>query len=112
MRMMRAWEVVKDYGERGICVFEGHEGAEIARGEIPRWGAEGEEMLGLVHACVCDQAEKGRGYPVSLAEAHERAVVRGADREAFYRFLRDTLVKNDIRTGVSTKSLKKRHTGI
>ena len=107
-----ASQILKAYGDHCIYFFYVHVGAEIARVEIPGWVAEDEEMLGLVHACVCDQAEKGQGYPVSLAEAHERAVVRGADREAFYRFLRDTLVKNDIRTGVSTKSLKKRHTGI
>jgi hypothetical protein len=74
--------------------------------------AEDEEMLALVHTCVCDQAEKGQGYPVALSEAHERAVVRGADRETFYRFLRDTFVKNDIRANISTKSFKKRHAGI
>ena len=49
---------------------------------------------------------------MALSEAHERAVVRGADRDTFYRFLRDTFVKNDIRTSVSTKSFKKRYAGI
>ena len=95
-----------------IHFFYLHVGAEIGRVEIPQWVAEDEELLDMVHACVYDQAEKGQGYPVTLSEAHERAVVRGADREAFYRVLRDMYVKNDIKTQVSTKSFKKRHASI
>jgi len=105
-------KILEEYGEHHIHFFYVHVGAEIGRVEVPQWVAEDGELLDLVHACVCDQSEKGRGYPVVLAEAHERAVVRGADREAFYRFLRDTFVKNDIRTRVSTKSMKKRHAGV
>lgn len=105
-------KILEEYGPHWIYFFYVHVGAEIGRVEIPQWVAEDEEMLALVHACICDQAEKGQGYPVALSEAHERAVVRGADREAFYRFLRDTFVKNDIRANVSTKSFKKRHAGI
>ena len=105
-------KILEEYGDHWVHFFYVHVGPEIARVELPQWVAEDQELLDLVHACVCDQAEKGQGYPVSLAEAHERAVVRGADREAFYRFLHDTFVKNDIRVGVSSKSLKKRHPGI
>lgn len=105
-------KILEEYGRHWIHFFYVHVGQEIGRVEIPQWVVEDEEMLGLVHACICDQAEKGQGYPVALSEAHERAVVRGADREAFYRFLRDTFVKNDIRANISTKSFKKRHAGI
>ncbi|MFT5090062.1 MAG: hypothetical protein ACI906_004668 [Candidatus Latescibacterota bacterium] len=105
-------KILEEYGPHWIYFFYVHVGPEIGRVEIPQWVAEDEEMLALVHTCVCDQAEKGQGYPVALSEAHERAVVRGADRETFYRFLRDTFVKNDIRANISTKSFKKRHAGI
>jgi hypothetical protein len=105
-------KILESYGPHYIYFFYVHVGAEIARVELPEWVAEDEELLNLVHTCVCDQAEKGQGYPVTLAEAHERAVVRGADREAFYRFLSDTFVKNDIKVGISSKSLKKRHASI
>jgi hypothetical protein len=105
-------KILDEYGGHRVHYFYLHVGAEISRVEVPQWVAEDRELLDLVHACVCDQAEKGQGYPVSLAEAHERAVVRGADREAFYRFLRDTFVRNDLRTRISTKSMKKRHAGI
>ncbi len=105
-------KILEEYGEHWIYFFYVHVGAEIGRVEIPQWVAADQELLELVHTCICDQAEKGQGYPVALSEAHERAVVRGADRETFYRFLRDTYVKNDIRASISTKSFKKRHVGI
>ncbi len=107
-----ASKILAEYGPHHIYYFYLHVGAEIGRVEVPEWVAADRELLDLVHACLCDQAEKGEGYPVALAEAHERAVVRNADREAFYRFLRDTFVKNDLQTRLSTKSFKKRYTGI
>ena len=107
-----ASKILAEYGPHYIYYFYLHVGTEIGRVEVPEWVAADRELLGLVHACLYDQAEKGQGYPVALAEAHERAVVRSADREAFYRFLRDTFVKNDLQTRLSTKSFKKRYTGI
>jgi len=87
-------------------------GREIARIETPQWVVEDAELLDRVHATAVDQSEKGRGYPVVLSESHERAVVRGAEREIFYRFLKDTFVKNDLPAEISLKSLKKMVTGI
>ena len=105
-------KILDEYGPHRIYYFYLHVGVEIGRVEVPEWVAADSDLLDMVHSCLCDQAEKGQGYPVALSEAHERAVVRGADREAFYRFLRDTFVKNDIQTSVSTKSFKKRYAGI
>jgi len=101
-----------EYGDHGICFFYVHVGEEIARVEVPRWVAENVDLLTLVHSCVCDQAAKGRGYPVCLAEAHERAVVGGADRELFYLDLRDELVRGDLRARVSPKNEQKRHSRV
>ena len=105
-------KILEAYGRHWIHFFYVHVGQEIGRVEVPEWVVKDQDMLELVHACICDQAEKGQGYPVALSEAHERAVVRSADRESFYRFLRDTYVRNDVRARISTKSLKKRHVGI
>ena len=105
-------KILNEYGSHRVYYFYLHVGAEIGRVEIPEWVATDPELLELVHACMCDQADKGQGYPVALAEAHERAVVRGADRDTFYRFLRDTFVNNDIQTSISTKSFTKRYVGI
>jgi hypothetical protein len=76
-----------------IAFFYLNVGAEIVRIEIPAWVAESPEMVDLVHAVCLDQARKGRGYPVALAEAHECAIVRGADRAAFLNLLNRHLVK-------------------
>jgi len=100
--------ILNEYGAHRIRFFYVHVGYEIARVEVPAWVAEDEALLGLVHACVVDQAEKGDGYPIALAEAHERAVVRGADRELFYKLLEDTFVMHDIKAQVSRKSFRKR----
>lgn len=99
--------ILNDYGPHRICFFYLHTGSEIARVEVPQWVADDPELLDLTHASVVDQAEKGKGYPVVLSEAHEKAIVRGADRDLFYKFLRDTFVQNDIRAEISLKSLKK-----
>ena len=39
------------------------------------------------HALCFDQSCKGDGYPVALAEAHEQAIVRGAERAAFFHLM-------------------------
>ena len=104
--------VLQDYGSHQIFFFYVHVGDEVGRVEVPRYVAEDEELLGLVHTTIVDQAFKGGGYPVSLAEAHERAVVRGADREGFYRHLEEVFVRNDIGARISRKSLRKRTVGV
>jgi hypothetical protein len=104
--------VLEDYGAHQIFFFYVNAGDEIGRIEVPRYVAEDEKLLNLVHGTIVDQAAKGRGYPVSLAEAHERAVVRGAEREGFYRHLEEVFVRNDIGARVSRKSLRKRTVGV
>jgi hypothetical protein len=100
-------KILEDYGPHRICFFYVHTGWEIGRVEIPEWVADDCELLELVHITVVDQAEKGRGYPVVLSESHERAVVRGADRDIFFKFLKDSFVKNNVKAENSLKQLKK-----
>ncbi|MBT3341951.1 MAG: DNA double-strand break repair nuclease NurA [Gemmatimonadetes bacterium] len=104
--------VLDDYGGHRIHFFYVHVGKEVARIEIPSYVASNPDLLDRVHACVVDQARKGMGYPVSLAEAHEHAVVRGADREAFYRYLEEMFVRHDIHARASLKGLRKRSAAI
>jgi NurA domain len=82
-------------------------GPELARLEVPCWVARDPARLGLVHAAVLDQARKGNGYPVALAEAHQRAVVRGADRDLFYLLVEEALAKRGVRRWRSPKVLHK-----
>jgi len=104
--------ILERYGGHRICFCYLNVGAEIARLEFPLWVAEDPEKMDLLHAGAYDQAQKGGGYPVALAEAHEKAVVRGGDRELFYSLVRDALVSHDIRIQMSRKSLKKRSIGV
>jgi hypothetical protein len=100
--------ILEDYGPHRIAFFYVHTGSEVGRVEIPMWVAQDKGLLDLVHATVVDQCRKGRGYPVVLSESHEQAVVRGADRDVFYKFLRDAFVSHHLPAGVSVKQLTKR----
>lgn len=101
-------EILKEYGPHRIYFFYVNTGSEIARVEIPEWVAQDPELTGLIHSAVCDQVEKGKGYPVILAEAHEKAVVRNVDRELFYRLLSDSYVIGGVRSEISRKNIAKR----
>jgi hypothetical protein len=61
--------------------------AEIGRLELPAWLVQDQLLCTQFIACVADQLEKGNGYPIALAEAHEQAVVKGPDRELFFTLL-------------------------
>jgi len=60
---------------------------EVGRVEVPRWVADDPALLDRVHATVLRECRKGEGYPLALSEAHERAVVRASEREAFFRLM-------------------------
>jgi hypothetical protein len=81
---------------------------EVARIEIPAWGAESPERLGLSHALVFDQCRRGQGYPVVLSEAHEQAVVSGLDRDNFWRLVESSLTEAHLNTDGSAKNQSKR----
>lgn len=79
------------YAGHTVYFFYLNNGEEIARVEVPQWVAADDDLLGLAHALIMDQCERGHGYPVALSEAHEQAVVTGADRENFW-----TLVEQEM----------------
>lgn len=101
-------EILKEYGRHRIFFFYINVGFEIARIEVPEWVARDAEKMNLVHGVICDQVEKGKGYPIILAEAHEKAVVRGGDRELFYSLLSETYVRGGVRSEISRKNISKR----
>jgi len=85
-----------------------HVGDEIGRVEIPAWIAQDEAKVDLVAQMVLDQCVKGQGYPIVLAEAHEQAVVKGADRDLFYHLIQKIgLQHNSRRPVISKKSFRK-----
>ena len=100
--------VRKRYGEHWVYFFYLRVADEIARVEIPQWVAVDKGLLNLVHSLVLDQCQRGQGYPVALTEAHEKAVVTGADREQFWRLVESSLVDENLPIPSSAKSQSKK----
>ena len=100
--------VRKHYGVHQVHFFYLRVDDEIARVEIPGWVALDEKRLNLAHTLILDQCRRGHGYPVALAEAHEKAVVTGADRELFWQLVESTLAEEHLPSLGSAKSLSKR----
>jgi hypothetical protein len=102
-------KVVKEhYGGHRVYFFYLRVDDEIARIEVPQWVAKNKDLLELTHSLVFDQCQRGHGYPVALSEAHEQAVVTGADRENFRELVESTLIEEHLPTPASGKSMSKR----
>ena len=96
------------YREHGLFFFYVNVGEEIGRVEVPSWVARDERSLGLAHSLVVDQCRRGPGYPVALTEAHEQAVVTGADRRYFTELVENALNGQNLPIYNSEKSRAKR----
>jgi hypothetical protein len=82
-------------------------GRELARVEVPAWVVQDPEALDLLHTVICDQAERGVGYPVALARAHEQAVLGGYDRRVFQQLVASALTRRGFDTAPSEKQSSK-----
>ena len=100
--------VKKRYGVHRVYFFYLKVDDEIARIELPEWVAMDEGRLSLVHTLILDQCRRGHGYPVALAEAHEQAVITGADRENFQQLVEMLMAEERLPTTASAKSRSKR----
>lgn len=98
--------VTRHYGEHQVLFFYVNVGEEVARLEMPAWtDAAG---IGLAHAALLAQTEKGHGYPLALQEAHEQAVINVADRGDFARLLYETVSSERLPAPTSQKARSKR----
>ena len=100
--------ILDRYGPHRVYFFYQDIGEEIARVEVPEWIASNSELLGLTHSLVFDQCRRGHGYPVALSEAHEKAVVTGADAENFWRLVEQEMAEEGMPLSGSAKSRSKR----
>ena len=100
--------VLDAYGRHQVAFSYLDAGEEIARLELPAYVATDPGMTDLAHWAAADQAQRGYGYPVALAEAHEQAIVRWADRDAFFRLVAQRLVREGHRVTTSRKQFRKR----
>ena len=84
-------------------------GTEIARIEVPAWVAKDKTLFDRSLSIVLSQVNKGYGYPVSLAEAHNQAVVKGGDRARFFALLEQQMIRAGLKNvGISYKEARKR----
>lgn len=81
---------------------------ELVRIEFPQYVAENTALFEQSFSIVADQVDKGKGYPISTAEAHMQAVVKGADRDFFYHALGKYSIQQKQRLIMSQKHMKKR----
>jgi hypothetical protein len=92
-----------------ICFCYLNVGEECARLEFPKWVMADEKLRGIAFGAILSQCNKGRGYPVALAEAHHLAVVRGQDRQRFFDMITRHLISKGVKqVGVSPKERQKR----
>src|SRR5205085_755296 len=75
--------------------------SDLARVDVPAWVTADPAALDRLHAALLHQAGVGIGYPLALAEAHEQAVVRAADRAAFYALVERTSAREGLHLHVS-----------
>lgn len=107
-----ASSIVEEYEPHEVRFFYVNVGDEIARVETTQWVADDPDSLDLLHAAVLDQCTKGRGYPLALQEAHERAVVNAADRRAFWTLVEGSMRRRGLSTSGSRKARSKRSRAI
>ncbi|MEO1523000.1 MAG: DNA double-strand break repair nuclease NurA, partial [Cyanobacteria bacterium J06633_2] len=80
-----------------------------ARLEFPAWVSRDPQLLDAVLTLTIAQVQKGYGYPVALAEAHNQAVVRGGDRVRFFALLERQMIQAGLTNiGTSYKETRKR----
>ncbi|MEH2140489.1 DNA double-strand break repair nuclease NurA [Nostoc sp.] len=101
--------ILELYGDQTIYFCYVHVGTEIARIEVPVWVAENVTMLDQALGLMLAQVQKGYGYPVAIAEAHNQAVVKGGDRARFFALLEQQMIKAGLKNvGTSYKEARKR----
>ncbi|MBW4673898.1 MAG: DNA double-strand break repair nuclease NurA [Desmonostoc geniculatum HA4340-LM1] len=101
--------ILELYGDQIIYFCYVHVGTEIARIEIPAWVAQDTTMLNQALGLMLAQVQKGYGYPVAIAEAHNQAVVKGGDKARFFALLEQQMIKAGLKNvGTSYKEARKR----
>jgi len=102
--------ILKHYDDRHAVYFcYVHVGTEIARLDLPAWVAEDDSLREFALGATVAQVQKGYGYPVSLAEAHNQAVVRVGDRQRFFALLERQMIEAGLKNiGTSYKESRKR----
>ncbi|MEM9447689.1 MAG: DNA double-strand break repair nuclease NurA [Cyanobacteria bacterium P01_E01_bin.6] len=102
--------ILDSYGDHVIHFCYIHVGTEVARLEFPAWVSDDSQLLDTALTLTIAQVQKGYGYPVALAEAHNQAVVRGGDRARFFALLEHQMIRAGL-TNISTSYKETRKRG-
>lgn len=101
--------ILQLYDDQVIYFCYLHVGTEIARIEFPAWVVNDPQMIDQALGLVLAQIQKGYGYPVAIAEAHNQAVVRSGDRNHFFALLEREMIKAGVKNvSISYKEARKR----
>ncbi|QLE54297.1 DNA double-strand break repair nuclease NurA [Nostoc sp. TCL26-01] len=101
--------ILELYQDQTIYFCYVHVGTEIARIEVPAWVAHNTAMFDQALGLMLAQVQKGYGYPVAIAEAHNQAVVKGGDKARFFALLEKQMIKAGLKNiGTSYKEARKR----
>jgi hypothetical protein len=101
--------VLSHYGDQQLYFCHLHVGSEVARIEFPAEVAENPQVLQQALTLVLTQVQKGYGYPIALAEAHNQAVVRSTDRRRFFALLEQSFQQAGLNSiAPSAKETRKR----
>ncbi len=87
-------------------------GEEVVRIEIPGYIASDNKKIDIIASLIKNQIEKGQGYPIAIAEAHNQAVVKSQDREMFYQMVKDIAIQQKRVIVPSQKNIKKRRMNV
>ncbi|MEM1253075.1 MAG: DNA double-strand break repair nuclease NurA [Cyanobacteria bacterium P01_H01_bin.21] len=102
-------DILQLYGDHQVYFCHVHVGSEIARVEFPEWVVNDRDLFNTALSLTLTQVQKGFGYPVSLAESHNQAVVRGGDRSRFFALLEQQMIRAGLQNvGTSYKEARKR----
>ena len=96
------------YEDNQINFFYMNTGDEIARVEMPSWVSQDQDNLQLIHSIIYSQCRSGMGYPTSLMEAHEQAVISTADRGYFLNLIEEVVESQNMSFFTSRKDHSKR----
>ncbi|HSM80635.1 MAG TPA: DNA double-strand break repair nuclease NurA [Nodosilinea sp.] len=97
------------YGDHRVYFCYLNVGPEVARVELPQWVMADADLCEMALRLVLTQVQKGYGYPVTLAEAHNQAVVKGGDRTRFFALLEQEMIRAGLKNvGTSYKEARKR----
>lgn len=104
----RRERVEQRFKDHAVWFFYLRIGGDVARVELPAWVGDAPERVARLHATLVDQCARCDGYPRALQEAHELAVIDGADREAFARLVEDEAARFGLRPVANGKAASKR----